>query len=131
MKMRRNRFFTLLEVIIALVIFAMGLGVTLNITSLSRVRTGKAYRMALEEHILSQAVEYFLLVSTEEEIPKEIFPYTGYTAKMILTEAADLPDNMSVALGDFKLGVMTVELYNEDKELCRTLKMERILPVSK
>lgn len=123
---RKN--FTLLEVILALVIFATGLSVTLNITALSRLRTAKATRTMYEEHILTQAVEFFMLECDTNIIPEEIFPYKEYTAKMELSTVEDLPEGVSNSIGNYRLVTMRVELYNEENELCRTIEIERVVP---
>jgi prepilin-type N-terminal cleavage/methylation domain-containing protein len=59
----RNTCFTLVEVIVALAILTMGLLAGLSLIASSQQRLTKASKRWHEQHLLTQAAEYFLLTN--------------------------------------------------------------------
>ncbi|MEA4863617.1 MAG: type II secretion system protein [Victivallaceae bacterium] len=122
------RRFTLLEVVVAIGIFAVGLGLVLGITSGARLRMERAEREARNRHILTQAVEYYLLVNKGSEAtpPEEVFPYPDYTVDVDFDDPV-LPDDCSDELNGFRLRAMKVEVFNKEGVSCGAMEVERIM----
>ncbi|MDD4816590.1 MAG: type II secretion system protein [Victivallaceae bacterium] len=127
------RRFTLLEVVIALTIFAVGIGIAFGVSAAARMRTMKGRQLLEESHMLAQAVEYYLLDYDAEELPEDVFPYPEYHANVSYSDPdpESLPDRADGELGMWKLRVMRVELFNSKEESCGFLEMERIMPAGK
>ncbi len=123
-----TRRFTLLEVVVAIGVFAIGLGLVLGITSGARLRMERAEREARNRHILTQAVEYYLMVDkgSEASPPEEVFPYEDYTVSVDFDDPV-LPDDCPDAFNGCRLRVMRVEVFNKEGESCGAMKVERIV----
>lgn len=125
--MRKSEF-TLLEVIIALSVLGMGLAVAFGVSASGRLRTMRSYRDMLEEHMLIQAAEYYMLDCRTDKLPEEVFPYRDYSASVSFSRPENLPDGISDELRPFKLAVMRVTLVNQEEKPCGELTVERIVP---
>ncbi|MBQ4314942.1 MAG: prepilin-type N-terminal cleavage/methylation domain-containing protein, partial [Lentisphaeria bacterium] len=83
--------FTLIEVVVALGILAVGLGGMLQLAISAQLRMGNAMEKWQEVHAVTQAAEYLMLMDEETtEIPEEFFDYPGYTVNAYTDDADDL-----------------------------------------
>jgi len=125
---KQSNAFTLLEVVVALAIFSLGLGVVFSVTAMARARTVRGREMVRLDHMLTQATEYFLLVHDADELPEEVFPYPGYAAHVSCDDIDDPPDGAVDGVGALKLKLMTVTLTREgDDAAVASVSMERIM----
>ena len=84
--------FTLIEVVVALGILAVGLGGMLQLAISAQLRMGNAMEKWQEVHAVTQAAEYLMLMDEETtEIPEEFFNYEGYTVNAYTDDADELP----------------------------------------
>ena len=65
-----QRYFTLVEVLIALAVLSLGILAGTGLLSSARERCRKAEAEWREQHAMTQAAEYFLLAGTEQEMPE-------------------------------------------------------------
>ena len=131
--MNRASKFTLLEVVIALTVFAIGIGVAFGVSAAARMRTMKSRQLLEETHMLTQAAEYYLLDRDADELPEAVFPYPEYSVKVDYSDPDPelLPEGAEEDLGMWRLRVMRIELFNSKDESCGFLEMERIMPAGK
>lgn len=125
----RCSFFTLIEVVIALLIFTLSVGVTLELITSARKRLIKAEQQWMDTHVLVQTAEYFLLQEEDDpgEIPAEFFPYYQQYSVVCYYDRVedDIPDEFSSLLGQLPLKCMIIELYRSgDRVLIDQLKID-------
>ena len=77
--LRKTVGYTLIEVIVALAILALGLVTAMSISSSSKRRIDKAYKRWGIQHQLTQATEFYMLAGANSNIPNTIFPYKNNT----------------------------------------------------
>lgn len=126
MKNRLKTCFTLVEVVIALAILAIGVLAAMSLLASSRDRSFKASNQWKEQHILSQAVEYYMLAGPVDKIPEEFFPYDDYSVSCEYVDPEDLPDGVDSRNGNWKLVTMHVTL-RKDGDMVRKIAIDRIV----
>jgi prepilin-type N-terminal cleavage/methylation domain-containing protein len=129
-KMKKNLWkrFTLLEVIIAIAILAMGILAAMSMVSLSKKRLDRAYNTWFKEHLLAQAAEYYLLCGADKSIPPDYFPYNGYSAQCTITNCNDLSkDDVSSVLGNFKLITYNIGIRDSYGNIISQVKVDKIV----
>ena len=73
-----KRYFTLVEVVVALAILGLSLSGLLSLAMNSQVKVARAVEKWENTHKLIQAVEYLMLFDDENlSVPTEFFPYAG------------------------------------------------------
>ena len=112
MKTFRGKYFTLIEVVVALAILTLSLAGLLQLLSQSQLRIADAEEKWLEMHKLIQATEYFLLAGNPEEpnIPDDFFPYPGYSVEFNIEDAEGLPDDYKDIEGQLPLKKWEIKL---------------------
>ena len=100
---RKRNNFTLLEVLIAVAILGMTIMAIIAMVGTAKIRSLTAARDLRENHMLVQAVEYWLLDVESKELPKGI----------------------SASRGNWRLVKMTVNLLRNG-EICQTISVERL-----
>ena len=105
--------FTLLEVVIALAILAMGLIGILSLTSSASNRTAKALKKWESSHRLAQGAEFFLLAGPRENIPDEIFPYKDSSIACAVESPVGLPSEVQDKNGNWKLVSLKITLTSD------------------
>jgi Tfp pilus assembly protein PilV len=123
----RNTCFTLVEVIVALAILTMGLLAGLSLIASSQQRLTKASKRWHEQHLLTQAAEYFLLTNGSASPPAEVFSDPDYSVRCDWDEPGDLPEGVNPVLGGWKLRTMNVVLSDKDGRVARKIAIDRIM----
>jgi prepilin-type N-terminal cleavage/methylation domain-containing protein len=118
--------FTLIEIIVAIAILALGLLSAMSMSSFSKYRIDKAYKKWKMQHMLSQASEYYLLVGANTDIPHIIFPYKNMQASCSVIECKVLPEDIDVYFDQWLLGTYHVEIVSNGKIL-RDIKIDKIV----
>lgn len=118
--------FTLLEVVVAVAILAMGLVAAMEIAVTASKRTIKAAKRWETQHMLSQATEYFLLAGHEVPIPNEFFPFEGFRAEC-LEEPPDLSDDVEPLSGNWRLVKLRITIYDSFGKEVGSLSIHKIL----
>lgn len=124
--MKRSRF-TLLEVILAMAVFAVGLGGALSAAAMARMRSANAVRDYAENMQLINTAEYFMLDSEADSLPEELLTLPGYSVEVEYDDVESLPDDIDSELGQYELVLMRVSLLNDSNEVCKTVAIERIM----
>lgn len=126
MALYKKHTFTLLEVVIAIGILALAFTSLLGITATAANRMGKAIHRWENQHMLNQAVEYFLLAGPKESIPQEFFPFDGYSAECIIEEA-DLPEDVEPEAGVWRFVKLKISVYDEGNNEIDSVSIDQIL----
>lgn len=123
----RVSLFTLIEVIVALAILTMGLLAGLSLSASSQQRLTKSNKRWHEQHMQTQAMEYYLLTNGTGTPPADVFPYPDYSVRCEWDEPRELPEGVNPILGDWKLRTMTVILTDKDGKTVRKTAVDRIM----
>lgn len=120
--------FTLIEVVVALGILAVGLGGMIQLAISSQLRMANAVEKWNEVHMITQAAEYIMLMSEENtEIPEEFFDYPGYSLNIYTDDADDLPEDFNGIEGQIPLKKLVIELVRErDGKTVETVIIDRL-----
>jgi hypothetical protein len=105
--------FTLVEVVVALAILAMGLIGILSLTASASNRTAKALKKWETAHRLAQGAEFFLLAGPKENIPDEVFPYKDSSISCSVESPSGLPAEVQDKNGNWKLVSLKITLSSE------------------
>ncbi len=123
----KKKYFTILEVTVALAILAMGLTGLMSLTASSKKRAVSGYDNWLHQHILAQAAEFYLLTGNEEAIPENIFPYENYSVSCNILEIDDLPEEMETTIGDWQIIAYKITLFDETNDEIDSITVEKII----
>ena len=109
----KNKSFTLIEVLFAVVILALTLGITLAISAQAKGDLVRAKERWIIQHALEQATEFCLLTSPDDlKVPSNLLPQQFYASCNVEIVEEGLPDHVA-EVEDYRgwqLGVYTVEL---------------------
>ncbi len=126
----RRRFFTLLEVVIALAIFAMGLIGSLTLIGSAAKRIDSAVKRWERQHLLAQAAEFFILNGFDDSnIPNEFFPNNDCRLKLETTDPDDLPDDMDMEDSKWQLKKVIITLLDNNGKEIDLIEFDRIIYV--
>lgn len=125
----RYDLFTIIEIVVAIAVLAIGLTASLGLISSVSQRMNRAMRRWERKHMLAQAAEYFLVTNDTSSIPEEFFPYTDYRTSVSVEEPENLPEGMEIEIDKWKLVKVVVKLYDETGEEVDTLEFEKIIPI--
>ena len=123
------KFFTLVEVIVAMAIMALALSGFFALSQAAVNRVDKAYSSWDRTHALSQIAEYCLLLPDEEqpEIPPEIFESDIYEVEVYYEDAENLPEELNDLEMQAPLRTLVINLLNsQTRDVVDTLKIDRI-----
>ena len=112
MKLCNSKKFTLIEVVIAIAVLGLAMVWGMSILSMSKVRMMKASQKWKNEHMLSEAAEYYLLNGGIGMVPHDIFPYSNYTANCTVAPCTDLPSGIPLVIGNW--GIVTCDITVKD-----------------
>ena len=122
--------FTLIEVLFAVVILALTLGVTLSIAAQAKGDLIRAKERWAVQHALEQATEFFLLTSPDDlKIPDGLLPPRFHATCEVdianngLPEFADVEDYRG-----WQLGVYTINLFDGRGEVKGRQIVHKLLP---
>jgi hypothetical protein len=124
--MRRLRTLTLVEVVVALAVLAIGFASLLSIMAMSSKRAAKAEAKWDASHRLSQATEFFLLCGPQVRIDERFLTYQGANAECRLEKVEGLPDGVEETRGQWRLAHLHIQLF-QDGAPAASLDIEKIL----
>jgi prepilin-type N-terminal cleavage/methylation domain-containing protein len=109
----RRRAFSLIEVLVAITILALAMGATLTLIANAQMDLVRTRERHTNQHAVSQALEYCLLVSPDDMgIPEGFLP-EGYTARCTLESVVDgLPEHAVEPNRGWQLGAYVVEVFD-------------------
>jgi len=94
--------FTLIEVAIAILIFAAAFAALLGVLGGARARTIRSQRKWARSHLLASAVEFHLLVGESDHLPEGILP-EGFSAECTVEDLPELPLEAEEEIRGWKL----------------------------
>lgn len=124
-KLKKDKLFTLVEVVIALAILSMGILGTMSMVAFSKNRISKAYDSWFSQHLLSQAAEYYLLCG-KGQIPQNIFPYQRYSASCTISDCANLRGVSANTGGKWKLVTYDISVRGPNGQIINEVKVDKL-----
>ena len=123
-----KRSFTLIEVVVALAILSLSIVGLLQLLSVSQKNVAKAQEQWRQMHILSQAIEYYLLQGESASAPDvEFFPYEDYRVDVSYDDAEGIPDEFNNIEGQLPLRHCKFELIRlRDRQVVETIIIDRV-----
>ena len=124
----KKRYFTLIEIVVALGILALSLGGLLQLLVNSQLRIARSLEKWQELHIITQAAEYLMLHDEETTaVPPDYFPYPDYEIVCEYEDAENLPEDYSNLTGQIPLKKWTIQLIRlSDRQVCRQVIIDRL-----
>jgi type II secretory pathway pseudopilin PulG len=122
--------FTLVEVVVALTVLGLAIISASAMCSQSINRITKAKARWVNQHMLSQAAEYFLLVGANTPMSTEIFPYRNVQVNCTVVNAEGLPPEVDAVSGQWRLATYEISLSGASGEKLHSLKIDKIIQVS-
>ena len=128
-RLRARCRFTLIEVVVAMAILSLSLGVLYRMIADSRARIAKNAEEWSSMHKLAQAAEYVLLhESTVESVPHRFFPYDDCFVSIVYDEAQGLPDDLNNIDGQLPLEACAIEIISrKDGSVLAEVVVDRII----
>ena len=127
------KYFTLIEVLFAVIILALALGITLAISANAKGELIRARQRWIIHHALEQAAEYCLLANPDKlDVPNDLLP-DGFRAQCRLDytdTGASLPDFAAEVEqhNGWKLGEYTISLYDPSGEFVDEMVIQKLVP---
>lgn len=107
--------FTLIEVVVALTILALGLSTSLALATIAKQRMFRAQEKWRNQHMLEQAAEYYLLNPGSNDIDQRIFPYKDFYAACSVEPCEDeLPDDIDNLSGSWQLSTAKIKVLERE-----------------
>ena len=121
--------FTLVEVLIALSILSMSVVTFLMLMGSASKRTNKAAQRWENTHLLTQAVEYYMLnkANSANTIDERFFPVDEYRAECSFDSPQGLPDDVEESTNGQTLVAMRVVIKDKDDKILDSVTVERII----
>ena len=118
--------FTLLEVVVAMAILGLSLGLLLQLIGGARERLFRAEQRWTNQHLLAQAAELCLLAGPDAESPPGLLPQ-GFATHCTLLAADNLPDTATTEISGWILGKYEITLTGPGGEKTGSLTVERVV----
>lgn len=128
--MKAKAEFTLVEVVVALAVLGLAIISASAMCSQSISRITKAKERWMNQHMISQASEYFLLAGADSQVPREIFPYKNTRASCSVANAEGLPAGVDAVSEQWRLATYDISLVGAAGEKLQSLKIDKIVQVS-
>ena len=122
--------FTLVEVVVALTVLGFAIISATAMCSQSITRITKAKARWMNQHIISQAAEYYLLAGPKSQVSSEIFPYKNMRVSCTVFNAEGLPAEVDAVSGQWRLATYEIQLTGASGEKLQSLKIDKIIQVS-
>lgn len=112
---------------IAALILAMSVVATMSVVGTNRASVLKEERRWTREHYLTNAMEFYLAVGPEAELPDYLLP-EGWHAECELNDIEDgLPDAALESIREWRLGEFVVRLYDKDGNMVEEQYVRKII----
>ena len=122
--------FTLVEVVVALSVLAFAIISATAMCSQSINRITKAKARWMNQHMISQAAEHFLLAGPNSQVSGEIFPYKNVRVNCTVVNAGGLPAGVDAVSGQWRLATYEIQLTGASGQKLHSLKIDKIIQVS-
>ena len=115
-----------MEVVVAMAILGLSMGLLLQLIGGSRERLLRAEQRWMSQHLLAQAGELYLLGGPAVETPIGVLPQ-GYSASCTLLPADNLPENAVDELSGWVLGRYAISVTGPGGEKTGEMTVERVV----
>ena len=122
--------FTLVEVVVALTVLGFAIISASAMCSQSLIRIAKAKARWTNQHMISQAAEYFLLAGPNSQVPGEIFPFKNVRVNCTVVNAEGLPAGVDAVSGQWRLATYDIHLTGAGGEKLNFMRIDKIIQVS-
>lgn len=119
--------FTLLEVVVALLIFAAAISALLSVLGTARARLLRAERGWARAHLLASAVEFHLLAGDTERLPPDVLP-EGFYAECWIDDIRLLPEEAEEEISGWRLAEFTVVVFDPMGEQIAGQTVRKMIP---
>ena len=123
---RRCRAYTLVEVVVAVAVLAMGVISAMGLAGMAKNRIDKARRLWQNQHMLSQAAEYIFLAGPDSDVPREVFPYDGVSVSCSVGPPENLPDSVPSENQQWRLSAIKIEVSGRRGEKVASVVVEKL-----
>ncbi len=121
--------FTLVEMVVAMAILSGSLAALFSLAAGAQKRLFKARAEWLENHLMEQAAEFYLLgMDRDPEAPPDfVFDEKEYIPECFFADAEDLPEDFLISSGQAELVEMRIRILRAStREPVRELRVEKI-----
>lgn len=122
----KKRTYTLMEVMIAALILGMSVAATTAILGTSRANMLREQRRWLNEHLLSNAVEFYLACGPEAIPPDGLMP-EGYGCSCEIYDVEELPEDALESIRGWRLGEYHIAVFVVGGEVIAEQHIRKIL----
>jgi len=117
--------FTLIEILIAMAILGVAIGMILSILGGSRSRILRAERNWARQHLVAQAAEWYLLTGPDAALPDGLLP-KNFSAKCRLFQV-ELPEEAQEPMDGWVLGRYEITIYGLSREDVASITVEKLV----
>lgn len=115
-----------MEVMIAALILAMSVAATTAIVGTARANMLREQRRWLREHLLTNAVEFYLACGPDAMPPDGLLP-DGYGCSCELFDVEDLPEDALESIREWRLGEYHIVVYDQSGNVFAEQSVRKIL----
>ncbi len=125
----KTKKFTLIEVIIALSILSMSVVTFLLLMGSASKRANKAAQRWENTHLLTQAVEYYMLnkAGSAANIDERFFPVGEYKVECSFDSPQGLPEGVEESADGQTLVAMRIVIKDKNDKILDSVTVERII----
>ena len=122
------KFFSFLEVLVAVAILGLSLTMVMTITSTAQDNVLRAEERWARQHLISSLTEYYLLMGPEADLPDNLLP-EGFSATCHVEEVeeSELPENGAEPNKGWILGRYVISLIDPNGKTLATNKVEKLI----
>jgi len=121
------RKFTLIEVLVAMLIFGLSFSLMLQMLDSARTRIVRAGQRWSKRHLVEQATEFFLLAGVNETAPEKLLPEGLRATAQFLTDTSALPPECRNPIHGWMPTTVIVHVLDENNNIIATQKIDKII----
>lgn len=125
-KSGKIKYFTLIEVVVALAILTGGIMGAMAIVAMSKKRMDRAYDSFNEQHMLAQAAEYYLLCG-DKPVTQDFFPYRGYSSSCRIEDCKNIQGVSANTGGNWKLASYDIAIRGPNGQIVSEVKVDKLI----
>jgi Prokaryotic N-terminal methylation motif len=125
----KSKNFTLVEVLIALAVLTMSVAAFMLLIGSASKRTRKAVSRWEHTHLLTQAVEYYMLneANSSKNIDDRFFPLENYKVECSFESPKGLPEDVEESIEGQSLVAMKIVIKDNNDIVLDSVTVERIV----
>ncbi len=115
-----------MEVMIAALILAMSVAATTAIVGTARANMLREQRRWMREHLLTNAVEFYLACGPDAVPPDGLLP-DGYSCSCEIMDVEELPEDALESIREWHLGEYHIAVFDQGGEVVAEQSVRKIL----